>query len=326
MKRGLITWDDEATPRAALEARLERAREAAADAKAPAAVIYTDVWRSNQARYLTNFMPYWNRSLLVVPTEGEPVLICGLSPRGYPWIQSVTLLKDIRPGKNLASRLLELASERGWTRVGAVDIGDFPYEILRALERAPIELLPIDGSFFRVADDTERALRKKTARLTRQLVERSLDAGAFEADVQVVATLERAFRRAGFEDLVVRVSDGSSAPRPASGGKLGGAFSVLVAAEYRGHWVQIARTSAPDELVTRLHRRFDSVLSHLSGAPDNVLYLYDLSGSHPFRAIGADAARSPGRLVAVHVEDRASQRFFHGDTCVVTAPGVASVL
>jgi hypothetical protein len=78
MKRGLIAWDRAQLPPAVFDSRLARARAALAERSLPALLVYTDVWRSNQARFLTNFMPYWNRSLIAIPADAPPVLLCAL--------------------------------------------------------------------------------------------------------------------------------------------------------------------------------------------------------------------------------------------------------
>jgi hypothetical protein len=113
MKRGWITWDKTELPPSAFDARLAIVRKHLAENDLPALVVYTDVWRSNQGRYLANFMPYWNRALLVIPRDSAPILLCGLSPRVYPWIRSVTILEDIRPNMNLP----KLCDENGWKKV-----------------------------------------------------------------------------------------------------------------------------------------------------------------------------------------------------------------
>ncbi len=122
MKRGLIAWDKASFPPRYLK-RGWRAPEAADwPQDLPALLVYTDVWRSNQARFLSNFMPYWNRSLLVIPRDGPPVLLCALSPRVYPWIKSVTIFEDIRPSPNLMQTLDQLCTEKAWKRIGVLDL------------------------------------------------------------------------------------------------------------------------------------------------------------------------------------------------------------
>jgi len=122
MKRGWITWDQEELPRAAFDARLAAVGDHLAERDLPALVVYTDIWKSNHARHFSNFMPYWNRALLLIARQAKPVLLCGLSPRVYPWIRSVTILEEILPSPDLAKRLVELCSEKGWKRIGVLDL------------------------------------------------------------------------------------------------------------------------------------------------------------------------------------------------------------
>ena len=92
----------------------------------PALVAFSDVWRSNDVRYLSNYMPYWNRALTVIPAGEKPILLCALSPRVYPWIRSVTLHETILAEPHLIAQLVKLCAERGWTRVGVLDHEGLP--------------------------------------------------------------------------------------------------------------------------------------------------------------------------------------------------------
>src|SRR5579871_4494526 len=104
MKCGLITWHKDELPQEAFDTRLAAARAVLAERDLPALIVYSDVFRSNQGRYFSNFMPYWNRALLAIPRDEKPVLFCALSPRVYPWIKSVTILEEIKPSPNLPQR------------------------------------------------------------------------------------------------------------------------------------------------------------------------------------------------------------------------------
>jgi len=212
MKRGLITWDESEIPPAVFEQRLATVRRELAARDLPALIVYTDVWRSNQGRYLANFMPYWNRALLVIPRDSAPVLLCGLSPRVYPWIRSVTIVEDIRPNMNLA----KMREENGWTKIGVLDLPLVPYD-LRIDNATNIAWDAIHPE----PDEAELAMYRRAARMARETLDVELRSG----DRDIVSRLELKYRRAGAEDLVVRTHNGS----------------VSVALEYRGHWVKIAR-------------------------------------------------------------------------------------
>ncbi len=276
MKRGLITWDRDELPPAVFETRLNAARQKLSERDLPALLVYTDVWRSNQARFLTNYMPYWNRSLAVIPRDGAPVLLCGLSPRVYPWIKSVTVFEDVRPASKLVQTLLQLCSERGWTKLGVLDLSRLPQEV-----SVPLELYDVQLG---LVDDTELAMRRRAAQLARKILSEELSSGA--SDRELSGRLELAFRRAGAEDLILRLDKGS----------------VAVAMEYRGHWVKLAR---PRIAEAALRERFIAALANGDGLIEN------LSGPCPYE-IG------PGEIFALHVNS--GPGVLYGDTCWQGAP------
>jgi hypothetical protein len=229
MKRGWITWDKTELPPSVFEARLAKVRQHLAASDLPALVVYTDVWRSNQGRYLANFMPYWNRALLVIPRGSAPVLLCGLSPRVYPWIRSVTILEDIRPNMNLA----KMCEENGWTKVGVLDLPLLPYD-LSVPDAVDVPWSAIHPE----PDEGELSMYRRAAKIAREILAEESPAGL---DHEYVGRLERAYRRAGAEDLVILVTNGDTPPLPPKGLTLNPISSISVAMEYRGHWVKIAR-------------------------------------------------------------------------------------
>jgi len=289
MKRGLITWDKAELPPSVFEARLATARQALADQDLPALLVYTDVWRSTEGRHLTNFMPYWNRSLIVIPREQAPVLLCGLSPRVYPWIKSVTVFEEIRPASKLVPTLLQLCSERGWTKLGVLDLRRLPHEILLPLKASAVDVHDVK---LELTDDAEIAMHRRAAQMAREILTAELPNGRGLTDYQFSGRLERAFRGAGAEDLVLLFSTGESAPAPARGATLGDQYSVAVAFEYRGHWVRVTRAQAPEAAIRTLRNRFEEALAE------------NLSDG----------------IFVLHVEAKQGGRLFYGDTCTAGAP------
>ena len=236
MKRGLITWDKTELPPSVFEARLAKARNALASQDLRALLVYSDVWRSTEGRHLTNYMPYWNRSLIAIPRDQAPVLLCGLSPRVYPWIRSVTIFEEIRPASKLVPTLLQLCTERGWTRLGVLDLPRLPHEIYLPLEASSVGMSDVQ---LELTDEAEVAMHRRAEQMAREILTAELPKGAGLTDYQFSGLLERAFRRAGVEDLVLLFSTRGSAPRPACGAMLGDQYSVAVALEYRGHWARV---------------------------------------------------------------------------------------
>jgi len=293
VKRGLITWDKSEIPPEVFERRVARVRRVLAERQLPALVLYSELWRSNQARFFSNYMPYFNRALLVIPHDTPPILLCGLSPRVYGWIRSVTTLEDIRPAGNFAKPLFELAAERQWTRIGALDFDRFPYDIYKALHGGSLGLVNVESeAIFSPADDeTELAIRRKAAALAKQILEEEMPNGVGVVDHHFVGSLERRFRRAGAEDLVVLMTNGRTVPAPPSGATLEENFSISVAMEYRGHWVRISRAHGWAQATVRPVR----VTERLDGA-----YPYELG---------------TGKITAEHLEySQYGKRLFYGDT------------
>jgi Xaa-Pro aminopeptidase len=234
MKRGLIAWDKTELPPKAFEKRLATARRRLAEQDLPALVVYSDLAQSNLARFYSNFMPYFNRAFLVVPREDKPFLLCGLSPRVYPWIKSVTILEEILHSPNLAQKLLEICVNRGWKRVGMIEPDRLPYDLHSALQgKLEIGKVPHEG------DEWELAMHRRAAQMARDGVAAELSTGVGVLDYEFVGRLERRLRRAGAEDLAILLSNGSAAPAAATGQTLQPGYSVCVDLEYRGHWERI---------------------------------------------------------------------------------------
>lgn len=86
MRRGLMAWDANEIPLAALEARVHRLQVGMAAAGQDAMILYTNFIRSAAVSYLTAFSPYWADGIFLVPQEGEPLFATTLSKRVGSWI------------------------------------------------------------------------------------------------------------------------------------------------------------------------------------------------------------------------------------------------
>jgi hypothetical protein len=325
LKRGWIAWDRNELPASVLNARLDKARSALAGRECQALVVYTDVWRSNPARYLTNFMPYWNRSLAVIPADSAPLLLCGLSARVYPWIKSVSNVEEIRPAGKLAEELLKLCSERSWTTIAVLDLDRLPHGIFTLLHASNISLvdLPSQEILEPGSDGAELSMRHHALKMAREILEARLADGRGKSDYEFTGLLERAFRRSGFEDLSVLCSDGVSVPAAARGVRLGEHYSLVASLEYRGHWVRLARPQTERAVADRLRAVFEACLRDFALPAGVKLYLQDLAGAYPYESCDASQAR-PGSIVSITLEmESHGGRWFYGDTCKKGTTGAA---
>jgi hypothetical protein len=319
LKRGWITWDKRELPPDVFRMRIERVRQILGTYDLPALVVYTDIWRSNWGRYLSNFMPYWNRSLLIVPRERPPFLLCALSPRVYPWIQSVTILDDIRPSPRLSDNLLNVCADYSWKRLGILDLQHLPQQIYGPLAGSGLSLVNISAeqNLKRTSDPNELSMWRTGVSMVRRILETELPRGSAETDFMLAGRLERVFRRAGIEDLLLLFSNGNTTPAPARGAEFTEVFSVVVAAEYRGCWVRLARTQAAPPAVKQAQARFEEVLTKLGRekvSPTQVC-VRNISGSYPYEYTAA-AALTEDLIFSADVEVPINgARLFYGDTC-----------
>jgi len=307
LKRGLITWDKNEIRPEVFDLRLQSVRSEMSKKDISAIVVYSELWRSNQARFLTNFMPYFNRAFLIIPFDQPITLLCGLSPRVYGWIRSVTTIEDVRPAGNFARTLAQLASERGWPRVGLLDFDQFPWDLHRAILAEPLNAVMVRSAELRdssplFGDGTELVMRRQTAQMARNILNEAMPRGPGQTDYEFIGRLERQFRRAGAEDLILLVTNGSAVPAPADGQTLGEHFSLSLAVEYRGHWIRMSRAHGFEGSVQKL-------LEQGSAA-----WFENLGGSYPYEMMDRSDLQA-GSIFAVHTEDRAGdKRVFYGDT------------
>jgi hypothetical protein len=303
MKRGLISWDKTQLPPAAFDTRLDVINRQCEKFDVPAIAAYSDVWRSNDVRYISNYMPYWNRALTVVPRGEKPILLCSLSPRVYPWIKSVTIHEVIVASPSLPVQVAKLCAERGWTRIGLLDVGGLPNDLYTQLRAGTVQIVDIPRDQVRgVAAASELSMYRRAAQVARGVLQEEITGSVVGLrDYEFVGRLERNFRRAGAEDLVVLVSDGRTVPLPASGRQVGDNSSVTVALELNGHWAKLSRNVA-------------GVTCALPPAAGSTVHLEKLSGPYTWEGISSPD-EAAGAVVALQVEiNSGGYRLYFGDT------------
>lgn len=305
MKRGLIQWDQSELPAAAFAERLASCDKIMAEHDVPALVVYTDVGRSNDVRYVSNYMPYWNRAFSVVPRGGKPILLCALSPRVYPWIKTVTIHETIVASPSLPAQLAKLCAERSWATIGIVDHAGLPNDLYTQIAAEKFGVVDIPrGALRPVPTDAEISMHRRAAKLAREILTNEIGSGVIgQTDHAFAGHLERKLRRAGAEDLVLLVSNGRHAPRPPSGERVDSHFSAVVALEYSGHWAKVSRNAAGVECA-------------LPPIPGTTVHRETLSGNYAWESI-ANGDDTRDAVVSLQVEiGRDGRRLFYGDTCL----------
>lgn len=312
MKRGLVSWEKNELPPEELATRLAAVHAVARNESVDAVVVYSDVWRSNDARYLSNYMPYWNRAFVVVPLEEKPILLCALSPRVYPWIKTVTAHETIIASPSPPATLFKLCAERGWKRVGVCDLDGLPTDLHAELTSGKVELVDIPRNEIRPAPaGVEVRMHARAARMAREVLEQELATAGEQNGHELTGRLERVLRRAGAEDVVILVSDGQGPPIPAEGRPVGPHTSVVVAIEYNGHWAKVTRNLA-------------GVTSSLT-SPGGVAQLREiLSGPYSWENIDDTADdTAAAAIISLQLQINADDRqLYYGDTCLQSKEGL----
>ena len=163
MRRGLMGWNPDELPKAALEARIARLRVAMKRNGLDAALLYTNNVRPSAVTWLTGFTPYWSDGMLMLAGEGAPVFATALSKRVANWIRTTNPLSEIvntpKPGAAVGQRMADL----GCKRAGVLEYDALPAGLYDEIVGAGsgIELVDMGSAFAdarRPIDESERGL------------------------------------------------------------------------------------------------------------------------------------------------------------------------
>lgn len=239
MKRGLVVLDPAEVPESEWRGRVEALQQALTAGGIDIALVYGDVYASDDIAYLTNLCVYWNEGVLAVPAAADPVFLTKLSPRVQPWMKRVSTVTRIESGKNFGALAAKLLGELPAGTVGLVDAALWPASVVEEVRAAlpGWQVRELDGLVRErrvVASVRELALLREGAEVV---------AGAAEAAVrgelstfERVSVVERLVRGAGFLDVQVNTTATSD-----------GVECVQVTGQFRTGWLHASRlTAAPD--------------------------------------------------------------------------------
>jgi len=274
MRRGLIARSPDELPDGMLEARIDRVRAAMRQASLDALIVYTNNTRPAGVSWLTGFVPYWSEALLVLPRDGDPVLVVALTYRVKTWIERTSRVADVihtpRIGLEAGRRI---AAQKPDAAVGVVERDTLSAGIADDLAEGGPRLTITDASevFAQLRaqpDPAEVALAEKAASIAHvalsQISRGGDDLGA------MLAAAEAAARRQGAEeiylaaapdldrDLRLRRLEGTVARGPR--------FAIRASVAYKGSWVRVTRTIHPDDAAAR--QAIDSFAGAVAQLPD----------------------------------------------------------
>ena len=320
MRRGLMEWNAEELPAAALEARLGKLRAAMAKAGMDAFVIYTNNTRPSAVNYVTGFTPYWSDALMLIGKTGTPVFATALSKRVSEWIRTTDPLSEIvntpKPGALMGERLAKDAAKR----VGVLEYDTLPAGLADDMATAAPTAEWTDGTALfaglrREVDDAERKLLARTDALAVAALEEASTGKAKDAGT-LAGLVEQSARLAGAEETYIAVAPDLAADRrlnrTSQPTPLTDRFAVRASIAYKGCWVRRTRTFANDtedanawfEEVVRsfeaepIGAQIEAKLKQLPGATLTSWTAESCIGSYPLTAIAS--ARMPTKDAPVN--------------------------
>ncbi|TNC26497.1 hypothetical protein [Amycolatopsis alkalitolerans] len=284
MKRGLVVRDPAEIPETEWRQRIERVRwQLGADV----ALVYGDVYRSDDIAYLTNLCIYWNEGILAIPADDEPAFLTKLSPRVHPWMRRTSTLTDLRSGKAFGALVTAFLDGREPGTLGLVDASLWPAALIDEVTEAASgwQVRPLEGLVrqFRLRpSDAERALLRQAGAV---LAEAAAATGALPRQDKISAA-EKIVRSGGFTDVLIRASDSS----------------VEITGQYRNSWLRVARDSA---LSPQLRDAVDAVRAGVKAGSvpgARIVHHADLSTDGEYADQPADRVLNAGEVVVVAVE------------------------
>jgi hypothetical protein len=255
MRRGLMGWDADELPKAAISERIARLRDAMAQGGFDALLLYTNLARSGAVTFVTGFTPYWSDGVLMLGRTGAPVFATALSARVSGWIRTTNPVSEIvntpKPGAAIGQALIDQSCQR----VGVLELDAFPSGICDDLVAvAPtVELVEARAIFAivrRIADPAECALiARADALASSALAEIDVRPAAMGAG-EAAGRIEKHARLAGAEEAYIAVAPDLDADRRliriSKPTPLGRRFALRASVAYKGSWVRRIRTFARD--------------------------------------------------------------------------------
>jgi Xaa-Pro aminopeptidase len=321
MRRGLMGWNAEELPVAALKARLAKLRAAMAKAGMDAFVIYTNNTRPSAVNHVTGFTPYWSDALMLVGKTGAPVFATALSKRVSEWIRTTDPLSEIvntpKPGALIGERLAKASVKRA----GVLEYDTLPSGLADDMAAAAPNVEWTDGTALfaglrREVDQSERGLLARANAMAIAAL-REAEAGKAKDAGTLAGLIEQHARLAGAEETYIAVAPDLAADRrlnrTSQPTPLKDRFAVRASIAYKGCWVRRTRTFAKDsakadvwfdgvvrslEAGKPIEAQLTAEVKELPGATITSWTAESCTGSYPLSAIAS--SRTPTKDAPVN--------------------------
>ncbi|MFC2072865.1 M24 family metallopeptidase [Chloroflexota bacterium] len=266
LKRGRDVWDQINMPRAEFLDRVSIIKKVMQKEGVDVLLLYGNgVDEYGNTCYISNFITAMSRgALVIIPLEGDVVLIFEGASRGLPAAKATTWVEDVRPSWDISGEVVKYLQEKNLlsSTVGFVGLRKLmPYDQLSFLYKSLEETKIVDSNHIirdmritksgREYDQIRRASRIVnqafnfiSSNLSINISERTL-----EAAVDRIARLEAA---EDFRMLIAKPLEENWALRPAEDVQIlqGDTIIIFLAVEFERYWSEGIRTffAGPDSL------------------------------------------------------------------------------
>lgn len=264
MKRGLIEWDKSELSEEEFSSRIKKTRRLMRAEGLDAIAVYGDAYQPGNLSYLTNFVPYADTGIFVLPVAGSPKLFTTHAYRNIPWFKTITWLKDIvctnDLGKDFTDYLNSL--DLNHRKIGLIPTRDFPFPIYELLKEQLgcdlIDLTRVFEDLRAVKSNTEMKFTREAAKIAvasykrlREVFRPGMTGYDLAAEVELTA------RQSAAEDLLFFIQQdkalsGLTLPKSQAIEEL---CCVEISIEYKGYWAKLGRTLISDNVSTDYEER-----------------------------------------------------------------------
>jgi hypothetical protein len=257
MRRGLLAWSEQETPKAALEARVSRMQAAMKAQGVDALLAYTHFPRPAAVSYLTHFIPYWNQGLMVMGQTGLPSIVVALSNRVRGWALETCHVDDVVCSPQIGASAAKVVQGYGGTikKIGVVDVDRLPNGLANPFRAAfgGIELADATDLFTQArspADGPEIALTRRAAAIADDAID-AARTGGFDRASALIGAVDGAARDNAAEEVAIAIVPDLSLDtdfrRIEGDAVLGLRYAIRATVAYKGFWIRRTASLARDD-------------------------------------------------------------------------------
>ncbi len=266
-------------PQREFSSRIAKARNLMVSHKLDAIAVYGDASQSSNLSYLSNFIPYADTGIFILPYSGPPRLFTTHAYRNMPWFRTITWVEDIVCTDSLGEECVNYLKSLNLTerRIGLVHTRAFPYPVFELFQaQLGFEMVDITDDFeYLRSIKSENELRyvRKAADIA---VESLMRVGKIFkpglSGYDIASEIELSARSQGAEDLFCFIQPdnspiGMTLPTFQT---IKQHCSIEVSVEYESYWAKLGRTIFTFETSKAADEKIKAFSLHYHEAKENL--------------------------------------------------------